>query len=701
MKKQTVIGELRLHRDGYGFVTTGKADEEDVFIPAKYVGDALHTDIVEVSVVPGRGAKSEGRIKKIVERRVTKLVGRLEQAGRRLRVIADDRRVRHAIHIPEGKAGKGRHGNNVVVMILRYPAAGQPMLGEVIEILGERGLETTEERAIVIRHHLPNDFPQRVLDEADMCFTGEATLRLVSAHTEKSRSGADTSSGRTDEERRDLRNIDFVTIDGESARDFDDAVAVKKLDARHETQDTRQKTQDTRRETGTSSGVIRLWVSIADVSHFVKERSALDHEAYKRGTSVYFPADCIPMLPEQLSNDLCSLKPDVDRFTMTAEMDVDQHGKIVRRDFYASVIRSRRRMTYTEIKKILSEGESSLPLCKGEVEGVDHDLLPPSPPYKGGEPDFHLMEECFRRLRAQRLARGSIDFDLPEPQIVIDLTGDIENVVKAERHVGHMMIEEFMVAANEAVAEFLTKTKTGCIYRVHEHPDSKKLREFAMLLYNLGHHVKIGEKVPPGALARVVDKVKGRPEERLVNMSLLRSMQQAVYSPENLGHYGLASQCYCHFTSPIRRYPDLVVHRLLKIALSRQDTRRKTQDARPGLGLAEIAEHCSRRERIAMEAEREMLKLHVALFMKDKIDEEYDGIISHVTKFGFFVELKEYFVEGLVHIDSLPSDRYTFDEKGYCLHARKRKKGYRIGDPVRIAVSEVDIPNREINFNLV
>jgi len=476
------------------------------------------------------------------------------------------------------------------------------------------------------------------------------------------------------ESRKDLRDISFVTIDGETARDFDDAVAVKQL----------------------GGGLLRLWVSIADVSHFVKDHSVLDREAYKRSTSVYFPADCLPMLPEQLSNDLCSLKPDVDRLTMTAEMDIDPHGKIVRRDFYSSVIKSRQRMTYTAIKQILAEKDEN-------VRSKYQSLIP----------DFELMEECFNRLRAQRLARGSIDFDLPEPQIVIDMTGDIENIVKAERHVGHMMIEEFMVAANESVAEFLTKAKVGCVYRVHEHPDSKKLREFGMLLYNLGHHIRIGERVPPGRLARVVQEVRGTPEERLINKSLLRSMAQAVYSAENIGHYGLASQCYCHFTSPIRRYPDLVVHRLLKIALARKNPllckEGKGEVDLPHLNppltkgrsnLAEIAEHCSRRERIAMEAEREMLKLHVALFMKDKIGEKFDGIISHITKFGFFVELKEYFVEGLVRIESLPFDRYTFDEKSYSLRGKKHKKAYEIGDPVHVVVEEVDIPNREVNFTL-
>jgi len=670
MKKQRITGELRLHRDGYGFVTTGKADEEDVFVPARFIGDALHTDLVEVDVVPGRGKKQEGRIRKILEHRVTKLVGRLEHIDKHFRVIADDKRVRHVILIPDDKLHQARHGQNVVIEIIRYPSGGEPMLGEIVETLGERGEEKTEERAVVIRHHLTREFPAKVLAEAEAQIPPHPPLE---------------KGGRGDL-RRDLRDIDFVTIDGETARDFDDAVAVKRIDGQ----------------------LIRLWVSIADVAHFVQERSPLDREAYQRGTSVYFPGDCLPMLPEQLSNDLCSLKPQVDRLTMTAQIDISPAGNVVRSEFYPSVIKSRERMTYTAIRQILIDKDE-------DVRRRYQNLLP----------SFELMEECFARLRTKRIKRGSIDFDLPEPQINIDLTGEIENIVKAERHVGHMIIEEFMIAANESVAEFLTEMKVGCIYRTHEHPDSKKIREFAILMHNLGYQIKIGERVPPATLARVVGMVEGKPEQRLVNISLLRSMAQAVYSPDNIGHYGLASKCYCHFTSPIRRYPDMVVHRLLKIALANKakiplvckegngeadlphltspykgEERKVSSLSSRVSGLQEIAEHCSRRERIAMEAEREMVKLHVALFMQDKIGQTFDGIISHVTKFGFFVELQEYFVEGLVHLDALPEDRYFFDEKGYSLKGKRCKKPFRIGDAIRVIVEEVDIPSRDVYLSL-
>lgn len=641
--KDRRIGELKLHRDGYGFVIADKAGQGDVFIPARCVGDALHTDVVEVRVVPGSGELLEGRITKIVERRVKQMVGRFERHGRVCQVIADDRRVRHRIVVPDDKIGGARHNDNVIVRILRYPQGGRPMLGSVTAVLGERGDEATEKAAVIARHQLERGFSAKAIAEAKAAYPVFST---------------EGGRGTKDEGRADLRDISFVTIDGETAKDFDDAVAVKEL----------------------GGGNMRLWVSIADVSFFAHPQSALDGEAYERGTSVYFPGDCIPMLPEALSNDLCSLRPKEDRFTVTAEMDIDVDGRVAASRFYRSVIRSRERMTYTSIKRIL-------------VERSDDERAR----YRELVPQFELMEKLFSRLKARRSRRGSIDFDLPEPEIVIDMQGEIADIVRAERHVGHMMIEEFMIVANEAVARFLTDHGASCIYRVHESPPAGKLREFAILLSNLGikSHIKPG--VAPGKLAKVVEMVRNRPEERLVNHMLLRSMAQAVYSPENIGHYGLASRCYCHFTSPIRRYPDLVVHRLLTRVIDEGRPMSHGSVKR----LREIAEHCSRRERIAMEAEREMAKLHAAMFMQGQVGQEFDGIISHVTKFGFFVELVEFFVEGLVRISSLDDDRYSFQADGCVIKGKRSRRAFRIGDRVRIEVEEVDIPNREIVFLLV
>lgn len=645
MKGKKTTGELRLHRDGYGFVSTGKVEDEDVFVPARFIGDALHTDLVEVSIMPGRKGKTEGHVRKVLERSVRELVGRLERAGRYFRVIADDLRVRRIIKIPDDKLYGARHGQNVVVQIIKYPKGDKPMEGKILRVLGSRGDVKTEKEAVIVHHQLPTAFTKKVLQEADACFALIHKKDPI--------------------KRKDLKKINFVTIDGETARDFDDAVAVSQLD----------------------KGLIRLWVSIADVSQFIPEHGELDREALERGSSVYFPDDCLPMLPKQLSNDLCSLKPRVDRYTMTVEMDIDPQGEVVHHDIYPSIIKSRERMTYTAMKKILGERDE-------KVRNQYKELLS----------DFELMEECFKRLHDKRLKRGSIDFDLPEPEIVLDLTGGVEGVVRAERHVGHMMIEEFMVEANETVAQFLTNRGSGCIYRVHDRPEAKKIYEFSVLLQSLGYDLKLGQNVPPKKLASIVSHVRGTPEERLINTSLLRSLAQAVYSDKNIGHYGLASKCYCHFTSPIRRYPDLVIHRLLKAVLygsSAPKSRSRAQKRAYRTRLKEIAERCSRRERIAMDAEREILKLHVAFFMQNKIGETFDGIISHVTKFGFFVELKEFFVEGLVRKETLPDDRYNFDEQSYSLRGKKQKKGYCIGDPVRIIVEEVDIPKREINFTLV
>ncbi len=660
---ELLIGELRLHRDGYGFVVPAKGEPatktsagEDVFVPARFVGDALHTDVVEVRVVSDRAGKREGRITKIVERRVDSLMGRLERHENVFCVIADDRKVHHRIVVSEDKLGGGLDGDNVVVRIVKYPRGNRPMRGEVMAVLGKRGEEATERQAVIVRHQLRSVFPKRVLKEADRV--------------------RDHVSDMAYEGRCDLRNIHFVTIDGENAKDFDDAVAVERL----------------------GNDLIRLWVSIADVSFFVKPGSALDGEAYERGTSVYFPGYCLPMLPEALSNDICSLRPGEDRLSFTAEMDIDDNGNVINSRFYKSVIKSRARLTYTAVKEILiNKEEASRKLYH------DHVL------------HLELMEECFSRLRSRRLARGSIDFDLPEPEIIVDLQGGIEDIVRAERHTGHMMIEEFMIAANEAVAEKLSHSGMGCVYRVHEQPPEEKLKDLAALLSNLGYTGNIGAKPAPARLAKVVKWAHGKPWERLVNHTLLRSMSQAAYSAKNKGHYGLASSCYCHFTSPIRRYPDLVVHRLLATALQiSQAQSSKVKGEGTGAfepsalsfqrteGLHEIAEHSSRRERVAMDAEREMAKLYSALFMQEHLGAEFDGIVSHVAKFGVFVELEDFFVEGLIHISALDDDRYIYYDEGPSVLIGKRLgRRFRVGDEVRVEVAHVDVPNREIFFELV
>lgn len=454
------------------------------------------------------------------------------------------------------------------------------------------------------------------------------------------------------ERRRDLRSCPFVTIDGETARDFDDAVNVEVL----------------------GNGKTRLYVAIADVSHYVTPGSAIDKEAYARATSVYFPNRVLPMLPERLSNDLCSLVPCEDRLTMTAEMDFDPQGKRQRMDFYPSIIRSTARLTYTQVAQNLSR-------------------------------DYPVMEALFQRLRERRMQRGSLDFDLPEPEIIMDLEeSQIETIVKAHRTPAHMLIEEFMIAANEAVAEYLTACRSQMIYRIHELPPADKLYDLQQILHNIGYPLKISKKNPrPEHLAAVVARAHDKPAARLINTLILRTLAKARYAAENAGHFGLASECYTHFTSPIRRYPDLIVHRLLKAQLNQEKSKRRPHKVRPARAdrsLVRAAEHCSVRERSAMEAEWAMRDLLVAHFMKERIGQSYAGVISGVMEFGFFVELKEYFVEGMVHVKHLKDDYYRYVPERHLLQGRRRQRRFQIGDPLTVKVLSVNIEKRWVDFTL-
>ena len=458
--------------------------------------------------------------------------------------------------------------------------------------------------------------------------------------------------------RKDCRHLLTVTIDGETARDFDDAISITKTD---------------------DSFV--LYVHIADVSHYVPWDSALDLEARKRGTSVYFPGSVIPMLPEKLSNDLCSLVPKQDRLTFTVEMHFGLQGNIIARQFYPSIIHSNERMTYTSVKKILADHDKE--------ERSKYDNLLES---------FELMSELSELLRNQRISRGSLDFDLPEPEVLLDLQGRPEAICKAERNLAHMIIEDFMIAANEAVATHLEEAEMPSLYRVHEKPDPFKLEELKPVLNAFGINVR-----KSGAMAfhSILKKItKGTVEESLLHILLLRSLKQAKYSPENLGHFGLASQCYTHFTSPIRRYPDLVVHRVLKDSLSGKkysDRKRKHLEE----VLPDIAAHSSKTERTADEAEREILSAMRAWFMKDKVGDEYEGIVSNITSHGLKIQLKDFFVEGYLHVSSMADDYYWFDDKNYRLTGRRKKRTFSIGQEVRVRIDRVDIEEREIVLGLV
>ena len=631
-------GRISVHRDGYGFVTP-EAGGEDIFIPSKLLKGALHGDLVEASSAPSRmgGDKLDGRVVAVIERATSRIVGRYEETRRGAIVIPEDQRLNLVVVIPAKGRGLAEDGHQVVAEVTSYPIGGRPAEGRIVEVLGWPDDPEVEVQSVIRRFDLPHIFGGDVLAEA------EGIAETVSN---------DDLKGRVD-----LRAMTTVTIDGETARDFDDAVSL--------------------RSEGTN---FRLWVSIADVSHYVRKDSPLDLEAYLRGTSVYFPDRCIPMLPERLSNGICSLNPHVDRLTMTAEMLIDRTGAMVESSFYPSVIKSAARLTYTIVKQII----------------VDEDLEL-ADKYRPVSPMLREMKELALILMAMRKKRGSIDFDLPEPEIIIGLTGQTEGIIRAERNLAHQLIEEFMLAANEAVARTITARNIPFLYRVHENPDPVKLHTFQEFVFGFGYEFKLeDDKVKPSELQRLLAQANGQIEERMINYALLRCMKQARYAAENVGHFGLASDCYGHFTSPIRRYPDLVVHRILKAVLAGASRQLSIATER----LGEVAEHTSKRERVAMEAERDVVEMKKLQYMQQHVGEQFDGYITGVTAFGFFVELEELFVEGLVHISTLTDDLYSHAEKQHSLIGRRTGTVFRIGDAARVTVASVSPGTRRIEFVL-
>ncbi|MEI6208277.1 MAG: ribonuclease R [Desulfuromonadales bacterium] len=633
-------GRISVHRDGYGFVAPDSGGE-DIFIPSRYMKGALHGDLVEASASRSRMGddKLDGRVVSVIERATTRIVGRYEENRRGAFVISEDQRLNLVVAISAKGRGQAEDGHQVVAELTSYPAGSRPAEGRVVEVLGWPDDPEVEVQSVIRRFDLPHIFGKDVLAEAD------ALAETVSP---------DDLKGRVD-----LRHMPTVTIDGESARDFDDAVSL-------------------RRERDN----FRLWVSIADVSHYVRKGSMLDGEACLRGTSVYFPDRCIPMLPERLSNGICSLNPQLDRLTMTAEMLFDRSGTMLESVFYPSVIKSSARLSYTIVKRIIVDEEREVTDKQSSVA-----------------PMLLEMKELALILMEMRKKRGSIDFDLPESEIVLGLTGQTEGIIRAERNLAHQLIEEFMLAANEAVARFITSRNIPFLYRIHENPDPAKLHTFQEFIYGFGYEFnQVEDKVNPTELQRLLAQADGRPEERMINYALLRCMKQARYAAGNLGHFGLASACYCHFTSPIRRYPDLVVHRILKAALEAESAQRLAISAER---LSEIAEHTSKRERVAMEAERDVVEMKKLQYMQQHVGDDFDGYIAGVTGFGFFVELEELFVEGLVHISTLADDTYTFVEKQHSLTGRRTARVFRMGDKARIRVASVSPATRRIEFVLV
>jgi ribonuclease R len=641
-RMDVVVGRLQMHAAGFGFVIPDSArDGGDIYIAPTNIKEAMHGDRVVARIEHQRGDRSEGRIIRILERANATLVGRFERddSGWGF-VVPFDRRVLADVQVAAVDGSVAEPGDMVVVELTRWPTATRPPAGRVVEVLGPIDAPGVDTRIIIRKHNLPDVHGADAVAEAEALgdIVREADIRA----------------------RTDFRAWPTVTIDGEHARDFDDAITLDRL----------------------PNGHYLLGVHIADVSHYVDEGSALDQEAYERGTSVYFPERAIHMFPAALATGLCSLRPRVDRLVQTCLMEVDRHGQVVRAEFHDGVIHSDERMTYTDVNAILTERDDATRAR-----------------YAALVPLFELMHELFAVLNGRRRKRGSVDFDLPEADVVMDQAGRIEDIVVAERNVAHRLIEEFMLLANETVADYLESAGGPGLYRIHEEPDLLKVEQFEEFIGGFGHSLGAPlNTLRPKHFQRLVEKIRGTPEERPIAFLMLKTMQKARYAPENLGHFGLAASSYTHFTSPIRRYPDLVVHRLLRAhRAGRLDEARREEIEDD---LPETARHTSERERLADDAERELLQWRKVRFMADKVGDEFEGYITGVAAFGVFVELVEHFVEGLVHISSMADDYYRHLESSHALHGENTHKVYRLGDKVHVQVIRVDMERRQIDLGL-
>jgi len=754
-----------MHRDGFGFVIPDPQSipaqykdriAGDIFIPPHLIGNSMHGDRVLVDIANIRpDRRAEGRIVRPLARAHPTVVGIFHYGTRRNYVAPFDTKITQEIVIPSGMEYPGDSGTSVAqenkaethtphgsrrksksahrvlgdevarhtewdnmdgvvvdVEITDWPTPTQSPRGRVIEILGREGDFGVDVEITIRKFHLPHRFPAEVIQEAELA------TPVIAANEMR--------------HRRDFRHLAIVTIDGETARDFDDAVLVRKLD----------------------NGNFELQVHIADVAHYVKPDSALDQEARLRGTSVYFPDRALPMLPLELSTDLCSLRPQVDRLVMSCVMEIDHRGEIVGYELCEGVIRSAERMTYTAVNAAL-EGDTSMRQRYGSLVS-----------------NFELMRDLAIILNHKRKRRGSIDFDLPEPVIEFDEFGLMKSIARSERNIAHRLIEEFMLSANESVAHYLESKRIASLYRIHEKPDPKRVYDFELIAATFGYSLGVGPlpiqrvqlkadrraargagkrvreidvpkevHITPRMYQKLTEKIAGKPEERILTYLMLRSLKQARYSEENLGHFALAATSYTHFTSPIRRYPELIVHRILKEVLhesperheaeipigvsqtlrpqtahsdlrdasaspwsKRRDHASQREILRPTQGpisldeLHEIAGESSQAERRADEAERELMEWKKVRFMQDRIGDDFDGLITSVTKFGFFVELTDLFVEGLVPLNTLSDDDYAFHEDTREIIGRRTRKTFRIGDRLRVLVDRIDPVEKKIQF---
>lgn len=634
-KMELIAGRVVGHKDGFGFVIPDLGGD-DLFLSPRQMRMVFHGDrvLTRVSDVDTRGRR-EAVIVEVLEHNTKQLVGRLHIESGAAYVEPTNQRLSQEILIPPLSLNDAKDGQMVVVAIAAQPTLSSRPMGEVIEVLGDHMAPGMEINVAIRNYELPYIWPPEVGLEANH-FPAHITEEMLAG-------------------REDLRHLPFVTIDGEDAKDFDDAVYCK----------PREK------------GGWLLYVAIADVGHYVQVNSALDKEAYKRGNSVYFPGRVIPMLPEQLSNNLCSLNPHVDRLVMVAEMNIHPTGRIMRYRFYEGTIKSHARLTYSQVYAAMEKSDKQV---RERLDAVIPELT-------------HLYD-LFRVLHKARQARGAIDFDLPETKIVFDRDRKIQKIVPYERFDSHRVIEECMLCANICAARFLAKHKQLGLFRVHEGPTEEKLNDLRRFLNELSLKMPASREPVPADYAHLLRVIKDRPDAHMIQTVLLRSMSQAIYSPDNKGHFGLAYEAYTHFTSPIRRYPDLIVHRAIK-----QITAGKKLFIEENM-VHKAGEHCSMTERRADDATEEVNDWLKCEFMMDKVGQEFKGIISGVTNFGLFVELDDIYVEGLVHISTLPDDYYQFDPIKHALLGERAGHRFRLGDAIKVQLARVDLDQRKIDFVL-